>query len=126
MCSSDLHREAIQSQLEGRLGRKVTFGDMSLQLSPFGIRVADIAIAEDPAIGSSNFIHADALEVRAELWPLLQGRVNLDAVVLRRPIVELVRTAAGQWNFAKGCFMLWRRQQTSSPPRFTTQRAQPG
>ena len=79
------HREAIQSQLEGRLGRKVTFGDMSLQLSPFGIRVADIAIAEDPAIGSSNFIHADALEVRAELWPLLQGRVNLDAVVLRRP-----------------------------------------
>jgi AsmA protein len=53
----------IQSELEKRLGRPVTLGDMHLGVFPPRFRVQDPSIAEDPHFGDgAAFVKAQQLE----------------------------------------------------------------
>ncbi|HSE48133.1 MAG TPA: AsmA family protein [Terriglobales bacterium] len=91
----------IQAEIEKRVGRKVTLGPMKLSLLPFAIRVQGTTIAEDPSFGEGKvFAKADELYVRAELWPLLRGDVQVRSLELEKPQIELVKNAGGVWNFA--------------------------
>jgi uncharacterized protein involved in outer membrane biogenesis len=101
LANPNRHRELIQTQLEAQLGRKVTLGEMSLGLLPLRFQVANTVIAEDPSIATPQpFIHAENLDVRIGLLPLLRGNVQVNSLELRRPSVELVRTRQGVWNFS--------------------------
>ena len=94
------YRSTIQAQLEQRLGRQVTLGTMQLRVIPLAFRASGVAIADDPAFGAGKiFAQADEVYVRVRMWPLWRGEVEIDAVDLARPRVELVRTADGRWNF---------------------------
>jgi uncharacterized protein involved in outer membrane biogenesis len=95
------HRQFIQSQLENRLGRKVTLGEMSLGFFPLRFQVKEPVIAEDASIQQPQpFLHADSLNIRISIVPLMRGEIRLDSIELREPEIELVRTKQGIWNFA--------------------------
>jgi uncharacterized protein involved in outer membrane biogenesis len=95
------HRDWIQTQLETQLGRKVTLGTMSLGLLPLRFQVDDPVIADDPAFSSKQpFVKAEKLDIRIGLMPLLHGDVQVEALELRKPSVELVRSKQGVWNFS--------------------------
>ncbi len=95
------YRPQIQSELEKRLNRKVTLGNMRLSVLPLAFRARDMAISEDPRFGDGKvFAQAEEVQVEARLWPLLQGKVEVDALTLTKPRVELIRNTAGDWNFA--------------------------
>ncbi len=95
------HRGRIEAELQDRLHRAVTLGEMRLGLLPFGLRVQSASIAEDPRFDTGRpFAQTDELYVGLRLWPLLRGQVDLRSVELRRPVIELVRDASGTWNFA--------------------------
>ena len=95
------YRGRIQAKLEQRLNRPVTLGAMELRVLPLAFRVRNVAIAEDPAFGPrKNFAQADELYVSAALWPLLNGDVQIQSLDLKRPRIELVRSADGVWNYA--------------------------
>lgn len=95
------YRGRIQAELEQRLGRPVTLGDMELKVFPLAFRVEKVAIAEDPAFGPrKDFAEADELYVTAALWPLLHGNLEIHSLELNRPRIELVRNAGGVWNYA--------------------------
>jgi len=95
------HRDWIQSQLETQLGRKVSLGPMSLGLLPFRFQVENPVIAEDPAFSTKQpFVRAEKLDIRVALLPLLHGDVQVQALELRKPSVELVRSKQGVWNFS--------------------------
>jgi uncharacterized protein involved in outer membrane biogenesis len=101
LANPNRHREFIQSQLETQLGRKVSLGNMSLGLVPLRFQVESPAVAEDPAIASARpFIHAEQLDIRIDLFPLLRGNVQVKSLELRRPSIELIRTKQGTWNFS--------------------------
>ena len=92
---------AIQSELEQRLVRKVTLGDMHLNLFPPRFRVQNLGIADDPAFGTEKpFVQAQQLDVSVKLFPLLKGNVEIDSLDLQRPSVELIRNQQGVWNFS--------------------------
>ncbi|HXE89534.1 MAG TPA: AsmA family protein [Terriglobales bacterium] len=94
------YRSTIQAQLEQRLGRQVTLGPMHLRVIPLAFRASGVAIADDPAFGAGKvFAQADEVYVRVRVWPLLRGQVEIDALDLARPKVELIRAADGRWNF---------------------------
>lgn len=94
------YRPTIQAQLEQRLGRQVTLGPMRLRVIPLAFRASGVAIADDPAFGAGRiFAQADEVYVRVRVWPLLRGEVEIDALDLARPRVELIRAADGRWNF---------------------------
>ncbi len=95
------YRGPIQSELEKRLHRQVTLGAMHLSVFPLAFRVRDVAIAEDRRFGEGKvFAQAEEVHVAAKLWPLLQGEVQMDALEMRSPRVELIRNPEGEWNFA--------------------------
>lgn len=91
----------IQAELEQRLHRPVSLGTMQLKLLPLAFKVENVAIGEDPAFGPrKNFAEADELYVTAALWPLLHGEVQVQSLELKRPRIELVKSADGVWNYA--------------------------
>ncbi|PYX87445.1 MAG: hypothetical protein DMG68_11715 [Acidobacteria bacterium] len=95
------YRGTIQSELQKRLGRNVTLGDMHLSVFPPRFRVQDLGIADDPAFNTQKpFVQAQELDVSVKLLPLLHKSVEIDSLELQRPNVELIKNAQGTWNFA--------------------------
>jgi AsmA protein len=95
------YRGRIQTELEQRLGRKVTLGQMHLSVLPPRFQVQNIAIAEDPKFPNPKpFVQADQLDVSVKLMPLFSKSIEIDSLKLQRPTVELVKNQLGVWNFA--------------------------
>ncbi|PYV06778.1 MAG: hypothetical protein DMG10_00845 [Acidobacteria bacterium] len=94
------YRATIQSELENRLGRKVTLGDMHLSVFPPRLRVLNISISDDPRFSTQKpFVQAQQLDVSVKLLPLLTKSVQIDSLGLKRPSVELIKNKQGVWNF---------------------------
>lgn len=97
----DRYRARVQATLAEHLGRDVSLGRMHLSVAPFGLRVENAVIGDDPAFQTGRpFAQAEMLYVSPRPWSLLRGRLELRSVELRRPVIELVRNAAGAWNTA--------------------------
>ena len=95
------YRSLIQSQLESRLGRKVSLGEMHLGLLPLRFQVNNLRIADDPRFNpATSFVEAGQLDVAVQLRPLLHKSVEIDALRLQRPHVELIKGTQGVWNFS--------------------------
>src|SRR6185312_14967622 len=95
------YHSQIQSQLERRLGRQVTLGNMGLRLFPPAFDVENTTIAEDPHFATNRpFATADKLAVSVKFWPLLRKQLEVNSLELVHPHIELVRNAQGIWNFA--------------------------
>ncbi len=91
----------IQAQLEKRLGRQVSLGNMDFSLFPPSFQVENANIAEDARFSTGRpFAMADKLSVSVKFWPLLQKQVEVKSLELIRPHIELVRDSKGTWNFA--------------------------
>src|SRR5437764_3165816 len=91
----------IQAQLEKKLGRQVTLGQMSLSLFPPSFQVANASVGEDKNFHSTRpFAQAEKLAVSVKFWPLLHKQVEISSLQLEKPQIELVRNPQGQWNFA--------------------------
>jgi AsmA protein len=95
------YRSRIQTELEKRLNRKVSLGDMHLGLFPPRFQVQNLSIADDPKFNAANpFVEARELDVSIKLLPLLHKSMEISSVSLQRPSVELVKDAQGTWNFS--------------------------
>ncbi len=95
------YRGTIQAQLQQRLGRSVTLGDMHLKIFPPSLSVQNPAIADDAGFNpDAPFVKAQELDVSVRLLPLLQKQVEINSLALQRPSVTLIKNRAGIWNFA--------------------------
>src|SRR3954453_21990875 len=95
------YRGQIQSQLQQKLGRPVTLGEMKLSLLPPSVRVANVVIGEDPAFRTGKpFAAVQELYVSVKLLPLLRKDVEISSLELERPQIEMVKSANGKWNFS--------------------------
>ena len=66
------YRSTIQTELEQRLVRQVTLGEMHLNLFPPRFIVQNLAIADDPNFGTEKpFVQTQQLDVSVKLFPLL-------------------------------------------------------
>ncbi len=91
----------IQSELQKRLGRPVTLGEMRLSLFPPSFQVQNATIGEDPRFNTGRaFATTDKLAVSVKFWPLLRKQLEVKSLELDRPHIELVRDPQGVWNFA--------------------------
>src|SRR4051812_6579391 len=95
------YRGRIQSELQNRLNRQVSLGDMHLGLFPPSFEVNSVSIADDPAFADPKpFVQADQLTVSVKLAPLLHKDVEINSIELQRPRVELIKNRDGVWNFS--------------------------
>jgi AsmA protein len=91
----------IQSELQKRLGRDVSLGEMHLKLLPPSFEVDNAVIGEDKSFNSTRpFAQAEKLAVSVQFWPLLRKELEVNSIELVRPHIEMIRNAQGVWNFA--------------------------
>ncbi|HKC70508.1 MAG TPA: AsmA family protein, partial [Terriglobales bacterium] len=91
----------IQSELQQKLGRKVTFGNLHLRLLTPRLRVDNLTISDDPHFSTGRpFAQAQELDVSIALLPLISKKIEVNSLTLQRPDIELVRNVQGAWNFS--------------------------
>jgi AsmA protein len=95
------YRGTIQSELQKRVGRPVSLGEMHLKLFPPRFTVQDLAVADDPRFSpDAPFVKAKELDVSLKLLPLLYKQTEIDSLGLKQPSVNLIKNRQGEWNFA--------------------------
>jgi uncharacterized protein involved in outer membrane biogenesis len=95
------YHDQIQAELQKKLGRPVSLGRMSLSLFPPSFQVENAVIGEDKSFNTGrSFATAEKLAISIKLLPLLRKELEVNSLELRRPYIELVRNAQGEWNFA--------------------------
>lgn len=91
---------AMLAGLSDTVGRRVSGADPTIVLAGGpGVRLTDVAIAEDPRFGSDPFATARSAALRLDPGALLRGQVRGD-VHLDQPVIRLLRDAGGTWNVA--------------------------
>ena len=107
------YRGEIQAQLQNRLHRPVQFGAMSLAVFPVRVRVQDVNIGEDPRFQSAlPFAQVGEMDISVKLLPLLAKSIEIHSLTLKHPRIELIKDAAGVWNFSS----LGQAAATPAPP----------
>src|SRR5437763_46059 len=74
LVNANAFRPRLESELTRALGRRVTVGDLKFSLFSGSLTANDLAVADDPTFSTSPFLHAKALSLKAELWPLISSR----------------------------------------------------
>jgi len=96
-------RPLLQTQMEQRLHRPVTIGDIQVKTFPLALRISDLVIGQPAGIVSNlPFVEAKEVFVAVDLWPLLRKDVVINSVRLKAPRIELVRGPTGAWNYETG------------------------
>ncbi len=94
-------RPAIEAQASAALGRKVTFGHLSLSILSGSVSAENLSIGDDPTFSASPFLTAKSIKVGVELMPLIFSRtLNVTGVTIENPQVTLLRNNAGEWNYS--------------------------
>ena len=72
------YRGTIQAELEKRLDRRVTLGDMHLGIFPPRFQLQNLSIADDPKFNDAKpFVEAQGLDISVKLLPLFSKSVEI-------------------------------------------------
>ena len=97
----DRYRPRVQAELQDKLKRPVIIGHLGLKLFPLSIRVDGLTIGESSAFPSSRpFASAKEVYANASLFSLIRGNPEVGDLVLDKPQIEIIRNAAGVWNYS--------------------------
>jgi hypothetical protein len=92
----------LTARLESVFGRSVEVGryDFSLWGGPT-LEAQSVTFGEDPRFGHEYFLRADSLTVRLRWQSFFRGHMELGAMALEHPSLNLVRNEEGDWNVAE-------------------------
>ncbi|MEO1041853.1 MAG: AsmA family protein [Pseudomonadota bacterium] len=82
------------------LGRNVSIGEVTgLTLFPPRLTISDFEVANAPSFSAPFLVRVQEARFGVALFPLLEGRVQIDAFVLESPTINLEEKADGSNNF---------------------------
>ena len=117
------YRTLLAQRVGKTLGREVTLGALRINLwRGIGADVEGIQVGQAPGFGAEPLLSAEALRVRVQLLPLLQGQVKVTSAVLERPRVRLVHAQDGHWSVDD----LFKSPAPQGPARPQVEGARPG
>lgn len=91
----------IQKQLTAALGRKVTLGNLSLNIFEGGMKADNLVIADDPAFSNQPFLQAKQLRIGVKLIPLIFNKqLQVTRFEVVDPRIQLLQSASGRWNYS--------------------------
>ncbi len=95
------YRDQYLPILEQALDRHIEVEDVRLTLFPtLGVQLREVAIADDPAFTSKPFLMVPSVQVVVEWRPLLQRRIEVQRILVERPIVQVIRSIKGDLNIS--------------------------
>jgi AsmA protein len=95
------NKDFFLSQAESALGREVSVEKIGITLrGGIGVRLENVTIADDPTFSSEPFVRAKDLQINAKLLPLLKKQFEIKRVILRDPVIQILRDADGNRRIA--------------------------
>lgn len=86
----------IVAGLEGKTGRKIGLGGITLSLFPgIGVKVSGLTVAGDQRHPDETLLSVPEGEIRLGIAPLFSGRAEFSTVILKRPRILFRRYADG-------------------------------
>ena len=93
------YQDQYKPIIEDALNRKVQLQDIRLTIWPrIGARVAGFVVLDDPAFDSSAFTSLRSLDIGVKLMPLFSGKVEVEAITLRNPVITIIKNKSGVLN----------------------------
>ncbi|MBH0192034.1 MAG: AsmA family protein [Nitrospira sp.] len=93
------YQDQYKPLIEEALNRKVQLQDIRLTIWPrIGAGVAGFTVLDDPAFGSGPFASLKSLDVGVKLMPLLSGKVEVEEITLRDPVITVIKNKNGVLN----------------------------
>jgi AsmA protein len=93
------YQDQYNPLIEDALNRKVKLQDIRLTIWPrIGARVAGFSVLDDPAFGTGPFASLSSLDVGVKLMPLLSGKVEVEEITLRQPVITVIKNKNGVLN----------------------------
>jgi len=81
------------------VGAPVQLGSLDVSLLR-GIRLGGVRIQNPPGFGG-DLLRVESAKFSYDLWPLLLGRIQVDELSLRKPVITLATDAHGTFNYQK-------------------------
>ncbi len=92
----NLYKSKIETIVSEATGLEVRInGKVGLSFFPLGVSAKNIHVAS----GGSDILSLESLKVGVKLMPLLKRRLEVTSCELIKPIVAIVKTAEGKYNF---------------------------
>ncbi|MBM3725725.1 MAG: AsmA family protein [Acidobacteria bacterium] len=100
--SADAFRDRLKAGLEHSLGRRVDLnGQVRFNVFPApGLRALDVTVHDDPRFGLEPAAYITSLEAQIGFLGLLAGRVEISALRLMEPSLNLTHIPGQGWNIA--------------------------
>jgi len=93
-------RDLALAQAREKLGREVSVGEVDVSLrGGLGVRLQEFAIHNPAGFGGQHLLATEALDLKLALRPLLGGEFRVRRLVLKGPVLNLVKQADGTNNF---------------------------
>ncbi len=95
------YREEIADLVKDKTGRELSLsGDLEVSVFPWlGVRTQGLTLSQPEGI-EGYMVAVDTAQLRVKLLPLLSKKVEVDTVVLERPMIKLVTLANGLDSFS--------------------------
>ena len=95
------YQDRYRPLIEEALNRKVELQDIRLTIWPrIGARIGGFVVQDDPAFHTGPFASLASLDVGVKLLPLLKGRVDVEEITLRDPVILVLKNSQGQLNIS--------------------------
>ena len=96
------YKKELAEIAEEVTGRPISIvGDIDISLYPLlGIKIEKLTIENPPGFSKATFATIGEFDVKIEIMPLLQNRLNVEKLILRRAVIDLERNAAGENNWS--------------------------
>ena len=94
------NKDFILTRAQAAIGREVSIGDIGITLrGGLGVRLENFVVADDPDFSTEPFLQASNLQVNAKLLPLLKKDFQIKRIILRDPVIRIIRSKEGVFNF---------------------------
>ena len=93
------YQDQYKPIIEEPLNRKIQLQDIRLTIWPrIGAKITELVVLDDPAFGSSSFASLNSLDIGVKLLPLLSGKVEVEEITLRNPVITVIKNKNGVLN----------------------------
>lgn len=100
----DLIRDQLVAQVKAKTGRTLTIaGPARLEFYPaIAVKLNDVALSPPPGMTGAPTVQMASLDIAVKLLPLLRRQLEVDRLVLHKPVFDLKVDRQGRksWEFA--------------------------
>lgn len=96
----DIKAMAIEKG-EAALGRELEVKTIDISLwGGLGVQLGEVSVGSPASFGDLKLLTAQSVDVKLQLWELINGNYVIDRLIVNRPIVKLRKLADGSNNYS--------------------------